>query len=110
MHDIQTNKLKVFSPCCKIFSGKLFPQPKSYVITSFFLLLIARNSNCRVQDWVGFLVSIGLILCGIACITVISLYKEKVKDEVNFGPHYSSYNNIYTYLFHEPALSDFWTC
>lgn len=41
----------------------------------------ARNSNCRVQDWVGFLVSIGLILCGIVCITVISVYKEKVKDE-----------------------------
>ena len=79
---------------------------------SFFLLLIARNSNCRVQDWVGFLVSIGLILCGIVCITVISVYKEKVKDEVNFGPLYLSYNkdNIYTYLFHEPALRDSWTC
>ena len=34
------------------------------------------------RDWAGILVSVGCILSGIICITVISLYKEKVKDEV----------------------------
>ena len=34
------------------------------------------------RDWAGILVSIGCVLSGIICITVISLYKEKVKDEV----------------------------
>lgn len=41
----------------------------------------ARSNDCHVRDWTGILVSIGCVLSGVICITVISLYKEKVKDE-----------------------------
>lgn len=41
----------------------------------------ARSSKCHVRDWVGIIVSVGCILCGVICIAVISLYKEKVKEE-----------------------------
>lgn len=40
-----------------------------------------KRTDCHVRDWVGCLVSIASILTGIICITVISLYKETVKDE-----------------------------
>lgn len=41
----------------------------------------AKSSECRVRDWVRLLVSLGLILCGVTCITLIIVLKEKVKDE-----------------------------
>lgn len=50
----------------------------------YFDVLLARSSKCHVRDWVGIVVSVGCILCGVICITVISLYKEKVKEEVRF--------------------------
>lgn len=40
-----------------------------------------RNSTCYVRDWVGYIVSLCLILFGIVSITVINVYKEKIKDE-----------------------------
>lgn len=54
--------------------------------TVFFLILCfffsGRNSTCYVRDWVGYIVSLCLILFGIVSITVINVYKEKIKDEV----------------------------
>ena len=37
---------------------------------------------CHVRDWVGFIVATFLIIFGISCISVISVYKAKVKNEV----------------------------
>ena len=37
---------------------------------------------CHVRDWVGCIVATFLIIFGISCISVISVYKAKVKNEV----------------------------
>lgn len=53
--------------------------------TVFFDIMFffsGRNSTCYVRDWVGYIVSLCLILFGIVSITVINVYKEKIKDEV----------------------------
>ena len=52
---------------------------KIYIV----FMLLARSSTCYVRDWAGCIVSSFLIIFGITCITVISVYKEKVKDEVH---------------------------
>ena len=59
----------------------------AYNLQSNFLILWAfffsgRNSTCYVRDWVGYIVSLCLILFGIVSITVINVYQEKIKDEV----------------------------
>ena len=41
-----------------------------------------RSSVCHVRDWVGCIVATFLIIFGISCISVISVYKAKVKNEV----------------------------
>ena len=41
-----------------------------------------RSSTCYVQDWAGYIVALCLILFGIVSVTVISVYQEKIKDEV----------------------------
>lgn len=40
-----------------------------------------RSSVCHVRDWVGCIVATFLIIFGISCISVISVYKAKVKNE-----------------------------
>ena len=46
------------------------------------ILFSGRNSTCYVRDWVGYIVSLCLILFGIVSITVINVYQEEIKDEV----------------------------